>query len=129
MSILVRPIQNCKAFEVVGEQSATVNNPLLEHRLNFNYEADGTFKDGVVALETGDNHIFTRNIQRDDSGYINSVTKFGPRVKGGKVLALSGKAASKNSAIVTGSIEDVPILPIAFVNSFLVNAVSNVVKM
>ena len=115
-SIIIRETQDCKAVEVICEQTVTVKDIELEYRFNFTYEAGGTFKSGFVELGTGDNHIFTRKIQSDNSGYINSVTKFGPRVKGGSILATSAIGASKNSVIVTGSIDDVPILPMAFVN-------------
>jgi hypothetical protein len=114
--IFIREIQNGNVFELVGDHSVTVNDQVLEHRFNLIYEADGTFKSGSIKLGSGDNHIFTRKIQSDNSGYINSVTKFGPRIKGGSILATSAKAASKSSVIITGSIGDVPILPMAYVN-------------
>ena len=89
MSIIIREIQDCKAVEVLGKQTATANKQELEYQFSFIYEAGGAFKSGFIELGTGDNHIFTRKIQSDSSGYINSVTKFGPRVKGGTILAIS----------------------------------------
>ena len=115
MAISIRETNNCKAIEMVGEQCVTEKDQVLNFRFKFTFEADGSMS-GFSKLGTGDNHIFTRNIQIDKSGHVNSVTKFGPRVKGASVFALSAKSASKNSAVVIGSIDDEPILPMAFMN-------------
>ncbi len=115
MSISIRVTNNCKSLELVGEQCVTEKAQELVFRFKFTFEEDGTMS-GFSELGAGDNHIFTRNIQMDRSGYVNSVTKFGHIVKGASVVALSAKSASKNSAIVSGSIDDEPILPMAFMS-------------
>jgi len=116
MSIYIREIQDCNAFEMVCEQSVNLNDQILELRFNLILAADGVLKNALMELGNGDNHIFTRNIQNGNDGYINSVTKFGPKVKGASILVTSAQPASKSSVIVTGSIDDVPLLPMAFVN-------------
>lgn len=116
MSIFLRERKACKAIEVVGEQTVSENHQKLELRFSFLYEEGGLFKSGIVELGSEENHVFTRKIQQDQNGYLNSVTMFGGRVKGGGILATSAIAVLNNSAIVTGSIDDVPILPMAFVN-------------
>lgn len=114
--ISTRLTENRSLFEVTGRYSVKSKEGKVDYSFSFVFDLEDNFINGEIELGSGENQVFKRVVKKEKDGYLNSITTFGPKIKGGKELITQAKAASSRSVVVTGAIDEMPFLPMAFVN-------------